>query len=43
MLHKGEPASEAEIAYETLKSDLTSVENNNQTFENQKNNTTYAG
>ncbi|HCN49864.1 MAG TPA: hypothetical protein DIT10_12355 [Chryseobacterium sp.] len=39
---KGEPKTESEIAYETLKSDLTSVENNNQTIENQKNNTTYA-
>lgn len=27
---------ESEIAYETLKSDLTSVENNNQTFDNQQ-------
>ncbi|WP_419489172.1 hypothetical protein [Chryseobacterium bernardetii] len=42
VLHKGEPASEAEIAYETLKNDLTSVENNNQTVGNQKNNTSFA-
>ncbi|AZA81359.1 hypothetical protein C1637_01945 [Chryseobacterium lactis] len=39
---KGEPKSESEVAYETLKADLTSVENNNQTVENQKNNSTYA-
>lgn len=39
---KGEPKTESELAYETLKSDLTFVENNNQTIENQKNNTTYA-
>ncbi|CAI8854240.1 hypothetical protein [Chryseobacterium sp. IT-36CA2] len=31
-----EPKTESEKAYETLKSDLTSVENNNQTVENQK-------
>ncbi|WP_258319590.1 hypothetical protein [Chryseobacterium chendengshani] len=30
------PKKESEIAYETLKSDLTSVENNNQTFDNQQ-------
>ncbi len=41
-LHKGEPKTEAELAYETLKNDLTSVENNNQTVENQKNNTSLA-
>ncbi|REC44771.1 hypothetical protein [Chryseobacterium pennipullorum] len=40
--HKGEPQKESEIAYETLQEDLTSVENNNQTLDNQKNNTTYA-
>ncbi|WP_312991324.1 hypothetical protein [Chryseobacterium flavum] len=38
----GEPKTESELAYETLKSDLTSVENNNQTVENQKNNNSYA-
>jgi hypothetical protein len=32
-----EPKAESEIAYETLKSDLTSVENNNQTVVNQDN------
>lgn len=37
--HKGESKTEAEMAYETLKSDLTSVENNNQIVVNQKNNT----
>ncbi|SIQ30857.1 MULTISPECIES: hypothetical protein [unclassified Chryseobacterium] len=36
------PKTESEQAYETLKSDLTSVENNNQTVENQKNNNVYA-
>ncbi|PWN68664.1 hypothetical protein C1631_018485 [Chryseobacterium phosphatilyticum] len=41
-VNKGEPRNESEIAYETLKSDLTSVENSNQTIENQKNNSTYA-
>jgi len=30
------PKKESEIAYETLKSDLTSVENSNQTFDNQQ-------
>ncbi|ASE63259.1 hypothetical protein EGY07_20965 [Chryseobacterium indologenes] len=40
-VNKGEPKTESEVAYETLKADLTSVENNNQTFENQKNNSTY--
>jgi len=30
------PKKESEIAYETLKSDLTSVENNNQTIDNQQ-------
>ncbi|MEF9480259.1 hypothetical protein OWR28_23485 [Chryseobacterium sp. 1B4] len=34
--NNGEPKTESELAYETLKSDLTSVENNNQTVENQK-------
>ncbi|MBV8327104.1 hypothetical protein [Chryseobacterium sp.] len=34
-IHKGEPKTEGELAYETLKSDLTSVENNNQTVVNQ--------
>ncbi|AZB09414.1 hypothetical protein EG344_11570 [Chryseobacterium sp. G0162] len=41
-MHKGEPQTEAELAYETLKGDLTSVENNNQTVVNQKNNTSLA-
>lgn len=36
-----EPKTESEIAYETLKSDLTSVENNNQTVENQNNDKNY--
>lgn len=31
-----EPKKESEIAYETLKSDLTSVEKNNQTIDNQQ-------
>lgn len=39
---KSKPKTDGELAYETLTSDLTSVENNNQTGENQKNNTTYA-
>ncbi|ROH98928.1 MULTISPECIES: hypothetical protein [unclassified Chryseobacterium] len=39
--NKGEPKTEGELAYETLKSDLTSVENNNQTVENQENNKSY--
>ena len=38
-INKGEPQTDGELAYETLKADLTSVENNNQTFVNQKNNT----
>lgn len=32
--------TESELAYETLKADLTSVENNNQTIENQENKST---
>jgi len=40
--NNGEPKTESELAYETLKSDLTSFENNNQTVENQKNNNSYA-
>ncbi|CAD7805974.1 hypothetical protein CHRY9390_01445 [Chryseobacterium aquaeductus] len=32
------PKNESEIAYETLKSDLTSVENSNQTIDNQQTN-----
>ena len=40
--NKGEPTTESELAYETLKADLTSVENNNQTVGNQKNNTDFA-
>ncbi|MEG0928233.1 MULTISPECIES: hypothetical protein [Chryseobacterium] len=35
-INKTEPKTEGEIAYETLKDDLTSVENNNQTSVNQK-------
>ena len=42
VINKGEPKTESELAYETLQNDLTSVENNNQTVDNQKNNTTYA-
>ena len=38
----GAPKTESELAYETLKSDLTSIENNDQTVENQKNNNVYA-
>jgi hypothetical protein len=34
-LNNQAPKTEGEAAYETLKSDLTSVENNNQTVENQ--------
>jgi hypothetical protein len=41
-VNTGEPKTESELAYETLKADLTSVENNNQTIENQKNNKAYA-
>ncbi|MGU3374578.1 hypothetical protein [Chryseobacterium sp. M5A1_1a] len=41
-VNKGEPKTEGEIAYETLKSDLTSVEKNNQTFVNQKNNVDFS-
>lgn len=37
-----EPKTESEVAYETLKSDLTSVENNNQTVESQNNNRSFA-
>jgi hypothetical protein len=37
-----EPKTESEKAYETLKSDLTSVENNNQTVENQNYKNVYA-
>ncbi|KAB1231753.1 hypothetical protein [Chryseobacterium viscerum] len=40
--HNEEPKTEGQLAYETLKSDLTSVENNNQTVENQKSNNDYA-
>lgn len=36
-LGKPAPKTESEIAYETLKADLTSVENNNQTTESQGN------
>ncbi|MDW9381271.1 hypothetical protein [Chryseobacterium sp. JV558] len=38
----GEQKTEGELAYETLKSDLTTVENNDQTVENQKNKDAYA-
>ncbi|PWN64385.1 hypothetical protein [Chryseobacterium oncorhynchi] len=41
-VNKGEPKTEGEIAYETLKEDLTSVENNDQTFVNQKNNADFS-
>ena len=40
--NNGEPKTDSELAYETLKSDLTSVENNNQTVENQKGKDIYA-
>jgi len=40
-MNNQESKTESEIAYETLKSDLTSVENNNQTIENQNNKTSY--
>ncbi|RQO39489.1 hypothetical protein DBR39_10985 [Chryseobacterium sp. KBW03] len=40
--HHEEPKTESQLAYETLKSDLTSVENNNQTAENQRSNDSYA-
>jgi len=36
------PKTESEIAYETLKSDLTSVENNNQTVVNQSDDKSFA-
>lgn len=41
-VNKGEPKTEGEIAYETLKEDLTSVENNDQTYVNQKNNADFS-
>ena len=37
-----EPKTEGELAYETLKSDLTTVENNDQTIENQNGKEGYA-
>ncbi|HCR75050.1 MAG TPA: hypothetical protein DIW37_01320 [Chryseobacterium sp.] len=40
--NKQEPKPESQIAYETLKSDLTSVENNNQTGSSQDNNKSLA-
>ncbi|WP_288457424.1 hypothetical protein [uncultured Chryseobacterium sp.] len=40
--NKQEPKTESQIAYETLKSDLTSVENNNQTGSSQDNNKSLA-
>ncbi|MCJ7933963.1 MAG: hypothetical protein MUW56_10090 [Chryseobacterium sp.] len=40
-VNKGEPQTESERAYETLKDDLTSVENNNQTVRNQRSNDAY--
>jgi hypothetical protein len=42
MASNGEPKTESEVAYETLKSDLTSVENNYQTVENQNGKDVYA-
>ncbi|MFC5875029.1 hypothetical protein SAMN05443633_11643 [Chryseobacterium arachidis] len=36
-VNNNEPKTESQIAYETLQSDLTSVENNNQTVSNQRN------
>jgi hypothetical protein len=36
-LDEQQPKTESQIAYETLQSDLTSVENNNQTVSNQEN------
>lgn len=41
-LNNSEPKTESEIAYETLQSDLTSVENNNQTVVNQVDNKSIA-
>lgn len=38
VINNNEPKTESELAYETLKSDLTSVENNNQTTVNQNSN-----
>lgn len=40
--NNGEPKTDSEQAYETLKSDLTSVENNNQTVENHTDKDVYA-
>jgi hypothetical protein len=40
--NKGEPKTEGELAYETLKADLTSADNNNQTVVNQGSNVDYA-
>jgi hypothetical protein len=40
-MNNQEPKTESEFAYETLKSDLTSVENNNQTIEIRNNKSSY--
>jgi hypothetical protein len=40
-VNNNEPKTESQIAYETLESDLTSVENNNQTISNQGNKEAY--
>ncbi|UMQ40668.1 hypothetical protein MKS83_14815 [Chryseobacterium sp. Y16C] len=40
-MNNQEPKTESELAYETLKSDLTSVENNNQITEDQNNKNSY--
>lgn len=42
VVKNNEPKTESQIAYETLQSDLTSVENNNQTVEDQGNNKSVA-
>ncbi|AZA55700.1 hypothetical protein [Chryseobacterium shandongense] len=41
-VNNNEPKTESEIAYETLQSDLTSVENNNQKVVSQSNNKSFA-
>ncbi|WEK68816.1 MAG: hypothetical protein P0Y62_13280 [Candidatus Chryseobacterium colombiense] len=40
-MNNQEPKTESEIAYETLKSDLNSLENNNQIIDNQNNKNSY--
>ncbi|MCE3075131.1 hypothetical protein [Chryseobacterium gwangjuense] len=40
-MNNQEPKTESELAYETLKSDLTSIENNNQSIENKDDNKNY--